>query len=134
MLWIPLKQWEAFDRVQQEMARSTSLNRKKQKDVKTELGSYFGKYALTELPVCGKCDTACRFTYECFMVRLTRTASQMMRRGWNSSKAWSLSEMAGKDNIAGEDFIALSKEIDEAKRVIAEKKKQTKINPEWARY
>lgn len=42
--------------------------------------------------------------------------------------------MAGKDNIAGEDFIALSKEIDEAKRVIAEKKKQTKINPERARY
>lgn len=134
MLWIPLKQWEAFDRVQQEMARSTSLNRKKQKDIKTELGNYFSKYALTELLVCGKCDTACRFTYECFMVRLTRTASQMMRRGWNSSKAWSLSEMAGKDNIAGEDFIALSKEIAEAKRVIAEKKKQTKINPERARY
>ena len=81
------------------------------------------KYALTELLVCGKCDTACRFTYECFMVWLTRTASQMMRRGWNSSKAWSLSEMAGKDNIAGEDFIALSKGIAEAKRVIAEKKK-----------
>lgn len=32
-------------------------------------------------------------------------------------------EMAGKDNIAGEDFIALSKGIAEAKRVIAEKKK-----------
>lgn len=30
--------------------------------------------------------------------------------------------MAGKDNIAGEDFIALSKEITEVKKVIAEKK------------
>ena len=45
---------EVFDRVQQEMARRASLNRKKQKYVKTELG----KYALTELLVCGKCDTA----------------------------------------------------------------------------
>lgn len=32
--------------------------------------------------------------------------------------------MAGKDNIAGEDFIALSKEITEVKKVIAEKKKR----------
>lgn len=118
-----MKPWEVFDRVQQEMARRTSLNSKKQKYIKNQFGNYFGKYALTELLVCGKYDTVCRFTYECFMVRLTRTASQMMRRGWNSSKAWSLSEMAGKDNIAGEDFIALSKGIAEAKRVIAEKKK-----------
>ena len=51
---------EVFDRVQQEMARRSSLNRKKQKDVKTELGKYSSKYALTELLVCGKCGTAYR--------------------------------------------------------------------------
>lgn len=44
---------EVFDRVQHEMARGASLNRKKQKYVKTQLG----KYALIELLVCGKCDT-----------------------------------------------------------------------------
>ena len=33
-------------------------------------------------------------------------------------------EMAGKDNIAGEDFITLSKEFAEVKKVIAEKKKR----------
>ena len=38
-----MKPWEVFDRVQQEMARRTSLNRKKQKEVKTELGNYSGK-------------------------------------------------------------------------------------------
>ena len=32
--------------------------------------------------------------------------------------------MAGKDNIAGEDFITLSKELAEVKKVIAEKKKR----------
>ena len=32
--------------------------------------------------------------------------------------------MAGKDNIAGEDFITLSKEFAEVKKVIAEKKKR----------
>lgn len=51
---------EVFDRVQQEMARRASLNRKKHKYVKTELCKYPGKYALTELLVCGKCDTAYR--------------------------------------------------------------------------
>lgn len=43
-------------------------------------------------------------------------------------------EMAGKDNIAGEDFIAMTKEIAEVKRVIAEKKngrsRLVRINPE----
>lgn len=48
---------EVFDRVQQEMARNISLNRKKQKDVKNELGKYSSKYALTELLICGKCGT-----------------------------------------------------------------------------
>ena len=33
-------------------------------------------------------------------------------------------EMAGKDNIAGEDFVTLSKEIAEVKKVIAKKKKR----------
>lgn len=33
-------------------------------------------------------------------------------------------EIAGKDNIAGEDFITLSKEFAEVKKVIAEKKKR----------
>ena len=33
-------------------------------------------------------------------------------------------EMDGKDNIVGEDFIALTKEIAEVKKVIAEKKKR----------
>jgi len=42
------------------MARHASLNRKKQKYVKNELGKYSSKYALTELLVCGECDTAYR--------------------------------------------------------------------------
>lgn len=51
---------EIFDRVQQEMARRSSLRKKKTKDVKTELGKYSSKYALTELLICGKCGTAYR--------------------------------------------------------------------------
>lgn len=51
---------EKFDRVQMELARRSSLNKKKQKDVKTELGKYSSKYALTELLICGKCGTAYR--------------------------------------------------------------------------
>lgn len=51
---------EIFDRVQQEMARRSSLRKKKTKDVKTELGKYSSKYALTELLICGKCETAYR--------------------------------------------------------------------------
>lgn len=47
-------------------------------------------------------------------------------------------EMAGKDNIAGEDFITLSKELAEVKKVIAEKKngrsRPVRIKPEWTRY
>lgn len=42
------------------MARRSSLKRKKQKDVKTELGKYSSKYALTELLVCGRCGTSYR--------------------------------------------------------------------------
>lgn len=51
---------DVFDRVQRELARRSSLKKKKQKDVKTELGKYSSKYALTELLVCGKCGTAYR--------------------------------------------------------------------------
>ena len=51
---------ETFDRVQQELARRSSLRKKKTKDVKTELGKYSSKYALTELLICGKCGTAYR--------------------------------------------------------------------------
>lgn len=51
---------ETFDRVQQELARRSSLRKKKTKDVKTELGKYSGKYALSELLICGKCGTAYR--------------------------------------------------------------------------
>lgn len=51
---------EVFDRVQQEMARRTSLNRKSPREAKTELGKYSSKYALTELLVCGNCGTAYR--------------------------------------------------------------------------
>ena len=43
-------------------------------------------------------------------------------------------EMDGKDNITGEDFITLSKEFAEVKKVIAEKKngrpRLVRINPE----
>ncbi len=51
---------EKFDRVQMELARRNSLKKKKQKGVKTELGKYSSKYALTELLICGKCGTAYR--------------------------------------------------------------------------
>ena len=51
---------EKFDRVQMELARRNSLKKKKQTGVKTELGKYSSKYALTELLICGKCGTAYR--------------------------------------------------------------------------
>lgn len=51
---------EKFDRVQMELARRGSLKKKKQTGVKTELGKYSSKYALTELLICGKCGTAYR--------------------------------------------------------------------------
>ena len=177
---------EVFDRVQQEMARRASLNRKKQKYVKNELGKYSSKYALTELLICGKCGTAYRravwskngkkkAVWRCISrmeygkkycpnsPALEETAVQRavvdaiqevvnddgcqaalknlqlhMRMFYGAVDENSIAndemsleqlksmvmEMDGKDNIAGEDFITLSKEFAEVKKVIAEKKKR----------
>lgn len=49
-----------FGRVQEELARRTSKSKVKQKGTKTEQGKYSGKYALTELLVCGECKTPYR--------------------------------------------------------------------------
>ena len=46
---------ETFDQVQKEMTRRSSKRKVLQKSGKTELGKYSGKYALTELLVCGEC-------------------------------------------------------------------------------
>lgn len=51
---------ETFDRAQHELARRSSMEKKKTKDVKTDLGKYSSKYALTELLICGKCGTSYR--------------------------------------------------------------------------
>ena len=48
---------ETFDQVQKEMTRRSSKRKVLQKSGKTELGKYSGKYALTELLVCGKCGS-----------------------------------------------------------------------------
>ena len=148
---------EVFDRVQQEMARRASLNRKKQKYVKNELGKYSSKYALTELLICGKCGTAYRravwskkgkkkAVWRCIsrmeygkkycpdsptleetavqravVDAIQEVANDEMRLEQLKSMVM---EMDGKDNIAGEDFITLSKEFAEVKKVIAEKKKR----------
>ena len=44
---------DLFNQVQQEMTRRSSKRKVLQKSGKTELGKYSGKYALTELLVCG---------------------------------------------------------------------------------
>ena len=51
---------EIFRRVQEEIARRSSKRRVAQKYVKTEQSKYSGKYALTELLVCGECGTQYR--------------------------------------------------------------------------
>ena len=51
---------EKFDRIQLELARRKSIDCKKGKDVKTELGRYSSKYALTEILICGNCGTSYR--------------------------------------------------------------------------
>ena len=56
----PIMSREKFDRIQMEMARRSSLNKKQTKDTTTELGRYSSKYALTEILICGKCGTAYR--------------------------------------------------------------------------
>ena len=48
---------ETFDRVQAEMTRRSSKRKVLQKRGRTELGKYSGKYALTELLVCGECGS-----------------------------------------------------------------------------
>lgn len=51
---------EMFDRVQEELARRNSKRKVKQVGTKTESGRYMGKYALTELLICGHCGTPYR--------------------------------------------------------------------------
>ncbi len=51
---------EIYRRVQEEMARRSGKRRVAQKYVKTEQSKYSGKYALTELLVCGECGTQYR--------------------------------------------------------------------------
>ena len=48
---------EMFDRVQAEMTRRSSKRKVMQKQGRTELGKYSGKFALTELLVCGECGS-----------------------------------------------------------------------------
>ena len=48
---------EAFNLVRKEMTRRSSKRKVLQKSGKTELGKYSGKYALTELLVCGECGS-----------------------------------------------------------------------------
>ena len=51
---------EKFARVQEELARRAGKHKVKQVGTKTEQGKYSGKYALTELVVCGECKTPYR--------------------------------------------------------------------------
>ena len=48
---------EMFDQVRNEMTRRSSKRKVLQKSGKTEMGKYSGKYALTELLVCGECGS-----------------------------------------------------------------------------
>ena len=50
---------DTFQRVQEELARRSSL-RKTSSKTKTELGKYCGKYVLSELLVCGECGSPYR--------------------------------------------------------------------------
>lgn len=50
---------ETFQKVQEEIARRSSI-RKTSSRTKTELGKYCGKYALSELLVCGECGSPYR--------------------------------------------------------------------------
>ena len=51
---------ELFQRVQEEMTRRGSKRKVMQKSAKTEQGKYSGKYALSELLVCGECGSPYR--------------------------------------------------------------------------
>ena len=63
-----------FGRVQEELARRTGKRKVKQVGTKTEQGKYCGKYALTELLICGECGTPYR--------RCTWTAGGQKRIVW----------------------------------------------------
>lgn len=51
---------EKFDRVQAEIARRASKRKVKQRGTTTEKGKYSGKFALTDLLICGECGTPYR--------------------------------------------------------------------------
>ncbi len=53
----PIISRELFAQVQEELTRRSSKRKLLQKSGKTELGKYSGKYALTELLVCGECGS-----------------------------------------------------------------------------
>lgn len=55
----PIVDRDTYNRVQQELARRTS-KRKISDKTKTEQGKYSGKYALSELLICGHCGTPYR--------------------------------------------------------------------------
>ena len=63
-----------FGRVQEELARRSGKRKVKQIGTKTEQGKYSGKYALSELLVCGECGTPFR--------RCTWTASGRKQIVW----------------------------------------------------
>lgn len=56
----PIIDSATFGRVQEELARRTGKRKVKQVGTKTEQGKYCGKYALTELLICGECGTPYR--------------------------------------------------------------------------
>ena len=56
---VPIVDRDTYNRVQQELARRTS-KRKISDNTKTEQGKYSGKYALSELLICGHCGTPYR--------------------------------------------------------------------------
>lgn len=65
---------DTFAQVQEELARRASKRKVKQIGTTTEQGKYCGKYALTELLVCGECETPYR--------RCTWTAGGQKRIVW----------------------------------------------------
>ena len=65
---------DTFAQVQEELARRASKRKVKQIGTTTEQGKYCGKYALTELLVCGECGTPYR--------RCTWTANGKKRIVW----------------------------------------------------
>lgn len=65
---------DTFAQVQEELARRASKRKVKQIGTTTEQGKYCGKYALTELLVCGECGTPYR--------RCTWTAGGQKRIVW----------------------------------------------------